>query len=326
MQIGMRFRASNPLAPGRWIGIFVVWGTITYGLAPAAFGHPALHNTLSELDHHLETSPDHRDSRLRRVHIYRKLGRFQEALGDIDQLANQYSNDATIRLIRAQVLVELGQLNRAEDALTSLLEPTTGNISASTRADAHSLMGQILDATDRSTSAPQHLETAMALAPTMERITTLARLYGKQGRRTQARDIWQKGLRVFPDATVLRLGLVTAERTLGRYSQAIKVLEPVLTHARVQSRWLRLRADIYEQNGQITEAGKDRKAAFQQADQRVQKRRTPLSLLERARAHQALGHTVNALRDVNTALALQPALIQAKELRQELETGSGINH
>ncbi|MBR58423.1 MAG: hypothetical protein CMH54_10430 [Myxococcales bacterium] len=297
-----------------------------YGFAPAAFGHPALHDTLSELDQHLDADPNQREDRLHRNHIYRKLGRWQDALVDINRLEKQYPNDTTIRGLRAQILVELGQLSRAEDALIPLLNRKAANIPTRDRADAHALMARILDASNRTAKAPQHLETALNLAPTMERVTTLARLYDRQGLYKQARDTWRKGLRIFPETTVFRLGLVAAERSLGRYSHAIRALNPVLAHARVQSRWLRLRAELYEQNGQPTEAANDRKAALKQANQRVRKRRTPLSLLERARAHQALGNTNHALGDVNTALTLQPGLRQAHELRQELELGSRIKH
>lgn len=146
-------------------------------------------------------------------------------------------------------LKELGQRQEALKHLTNALQIDP------TQADAHYLLGQLMEAQQDAASATRHYEAAVASRPTFVRAyADLCRLYFHAGRLDAAQLMLEKGLELDGSSVILNLyrgNICLAQRA---YPKAIDCYKYVLTMLPDSAIALSNLAKAYLEQGAITDA------------------------------------------------------------------------
>ena len=122
-----------------------------------------------------------------------------------------------------------------------------------------------------------------------------ARLGQHQERIEQIHRAWQQN-----GSFALQTEWIEALLDGRRWAEALSVIEPQLTRSKWQSSWLIRRARAYLGQGQESAAKEDLRRAVAEINQRLDLTRPDLTLLaDRARAHQLLGQSDLANRDLS---------------------------
>lgn len=142
--------------------------------------------------------------------------RHGEALVLLDALPESWREHSAIRLRAALCCLAIGQIERAQRTAKNL----AGQEDAPLRA--RMLLGAIAMSQDRHDEALQHFEAVEADQPRLPGLLTrLGSVYLRTGRHADALRVFEKALRIDPDAAVALDGLAEAHLALEQPSEAL---------------------------------------------------------------------------------------------------------
>lgn len=292
----------------RWLFVFGLLGSLAVVEA-----HEGLPADLARLDARLATRPHDIELLLDRSVVNRRLGDFPAALADLEQVAVLAPGNRRLLVERALTAFAMKDLIRAETDLDLFLSSGSGSVEAfRTRA-------QLREATGRPGQAIEDYEAALRLAPSPELYLARGRLQEATGALDAAAQGYEEGLRRLGGAVVLRLALVRADARLGRYDQAIALVDEVLPSLQVRADWLLQRAELHAAAGRPRDARRDRETALAELDSLLRERSSALWLVSRAKAYLALRREREAVADLERATKLAPRLDEAWELLRQAQ-------
>lgn len=316
--------------------------------APLA-AHPGAHHDIERLTRLLTVSPDRTDLLTQRGRCYRIEGRLTESLADLERAVSLAPQDVEAHLQRGRTLAALGRSAEAHREFTTCLRLQPAHVAALVararvaRASASDCLRSPICAIDARAAAPyptecglpgprqlactrahlraavDDLNAALSIRPDVEPALDRARLLEALGHTDVAADGLHDMLHKLGGAVVLRLELIRLETARGRHAEAVALIDEAMAGATSKIDWLLRRADVYAAAGDGVAARRDRESALAEADRAVARRATALHLVQRARAHLALGRRENAVADVQAALRRSPRYAEARELVRRLQ-------
>jgi tetratricopeptide (TPR) repeat protein len=236
--------------------------------------HPGAPLELRELDAAIATRPAEAKLYVERSRFLRTIGRFDEALADLDR-ARGLGADVDLEEARVHDLRgDHRQVDRAASAAIAR-RPSAG---------AYFLRARAREVLGRNALAAADLRSAIEHGGAIEVELALGRLLRRMGDLDgAARALRSTG------AAVIARERIEVEAARGRTDEAIAVLEPMLSKARVKTDWLLLRADLHERKGLRDRAREDRRRAIVEAERLVELRPSPAAKAALARARIAGG-------------------------------------
>ncbi len=280
----------------------------------AAFAHDGLPLEIREVSATIRENPTDSDALLRRADLYRIERQWVLARADLRAAANAGAPVASTALARGRLELEAGQFAVAERAFDVHLAAGSTFLGHWHRARARRALGR----TDEALSDYDH---AVTLDKAVDVFRERGALLLDAGRAAEAASNFEMALSRLGEVDLLRTDLFHARLAAGRADAAIAAIAPVMARATIRTRWLLLRARAHDAAGRPADATADRAAALRDADRALQKRRSPLLLVDRAQARLASGDRTGARADALEAMGRAPQYAPAASLFLEIERG-----
>ena len=294
---------------------FCVLLAVVWGSSPARADAPT-ERRVAALRERLDRAPADTATRLDLADLLERAGRADEALAELDFVDALAPNDPGAAAVRARALVGVGRTGEALEVLDRLLERTEG------LPAAHALRAELLEELGQLPDALAERDALVALAPSVQARLDHGRLLERLGRLDEAVASYERGVLAHAGASPLRMAAIDAHRRLGHPERALAHTDALIAAARVAPRWRVLRAELLDAMGRSTEARAERERALADAERMLERRRSPLALLERGRAFLALGHTEDAARDLRQSLLRAPDQREARVLLARIPGGA----
>jgi len=282
-------------------------------LALPASAHEALSISIQRVSEQIEATPDDPHLRQHRIDLYLADGHYADALSDLDELEALTPGAPEIYAGRAEVFFATEQPRDAIANLDAHIELTGGTLRSLW------LRGQLHEQALRVGDALADYDAALERGNLVDIYLARARLLVRQGDPIRACEGLAQGIDRMAGSVLLRTELLDVCAMVGNTHCALEQVDAILSQARVQTRWLLRRADLFQSEGRRDEASRDRREALRQADRLVERRGSALSYLDRARVHLALNETELARADLDTALRLLPTSTLEAEVRELLD-------
>lgn len=298
-------RGTQPLARGLMLIAMLA-------LAPHATGHGGIAYELQRVETRLQSQPHDVEALLERAALQRLRGDYGAALADLNNLADRAPTLPELCFQRGMTLAALGYPAEAELDLSYVLSVRpTSRRALVTRATLYEQLGQ-------RSWAVRDYRAALALAPSVDVVLALGRLFERSGALDDAAACYANGLSELHDAEVIKQALVRIEAERGHLDRAIALVDTMIASRSFKAEAYLQRAELHDANGAASLALADRRTALSLIDRSLLKRPSALRRLSRAKALLALKRTDEARRDLELALNQSPSLREAQELLNAL--------
>ena len=289
-----------------WTGLAVALATLSTAAVAHADGTPE--ERIREARELTRRSSGDLEAQLSLVIVLVEERRAEDALSELDVLDALAPRDERSAYWRARALLALSRPQEAEEALRDAESP-----------GALELRGQLREERGERERALEDYGAARAMRPTLDLDLAAARLLERLGRIDEAVAVLDEGVRR-SSSSVLRERTAQLARRSGRYPLALRHVDALIAVA-PSARWRVLRAGILVDAGRGAEAEAELDRAARDADERVERRPSALTLSERARVCIARGDSDGARRDLEQAIRLAPAWPTARRLLAQVEAG-----
>ena len=140
------------------------------------------------------------------------------------------------------------------------------------------LRGQIHEGVNQTALALSDYDASLQQRGFVDAYLRRARLLARQGDLDRARTGLREGILRMEGAVLLRSELIALCRQAGAIDCALEQVDAILAQARVQTRWLLVRAELLDADERPEEASRDRREALRQANDRVEHRGAAMAL------------------------------------------------
>jgi tetratricopeptide (TPR) repeat protein len=284
--------------------------------ATVARAHEGLERELEAADATVRARPGDPQALLARAALLRRAGDAARALADLDVASAIAPALREVSLERGLLLAAV-DARRAEAELDRFLADGPPTVAALVARAA------LRERAHRLAEARADWDAAFRLRPDPDAALARGRLDETLGDLGRAAAGYEEALHALGGAVVVRIALVRVEIARGRFSHARALVDEGMAQAAQKAEWLLLRADVDDAAGQRAAAARTRRAALDEIDASLARKRTPLRLLTRARALIALGRRVDAIRDLEECLAAAPQLDEARRLLERTRRTAG---
>lgn len=278
-------------------------------LIGVAHPHEGVHERVEAVEARVAAQPDRAVHRVALADAYRRAGRPDLALAELEEAARLDPSDKALWLVKAEAHRDLGELAEAEGAADRLLASGPDFAGYALRADVRALRGRPLDALD-------DWDAAIALRVTPDAVIARGRLAEDIGDLDRAAAGYRQG-----SGVAVRQALIEVELRRDRPDAAIAEADALLAANPDHPDWLLLRAHAHEVAGDAASARLDRERALAVLDAQLAVRDTALRRLARARALLALVQVDDARSELEGVVARAPRLPDAQDLLITLEDG-----
>ena len=280
-------------------------------LLPAgpATAHEDLRQRLEVLTLLVEAEPADAGHRMARSRVLLRLGRFAEALADLDAAERLAPHDRDVWLERGRVHLARGAPADAAVAIDRYLTGARPDRQALVvRARARAELGQV-------DSAVADYDRAVDLAGRLEDVLARGALLVRAGRLDQAVRGYRGAPQRLRDAVALRDAIVNVEVQRRRFDAALLEVDAALRRPDGRVRWLLVRADVLRAAGR--NAVPAYAAAASAAEALLHRRASDLVRMQRARAWLGLGRRAEAIAELEGIVRRSPHLRSAVALLAE---------
>jgi predicted Zn-dependent protease len=253
-----------------------------------AHAHGDIHTQIEVVSESLRTDPNNAELYHKRGELHRAHREYRAALADYQRAQRLAPDLRVVHLSRGRALLETGQLEQAQRALTRFLEL------GPTHAEALQLRARALARLGRRARADADFGAALASIDDpspdlfLERADNLARA----GKLADAMIVLDRAVELLGPLVTLHSAALELELRLGRYDAALSRIGALLAAAPRPEEWLARKADVLALAGRLDEARAARVEAL-------------LALERLPRSKRQLKHTLALERELRTALGEQ---------------------
>ncbi|MEW5848713.1 MAG: hypothetical protein AB2A00_07855 [Myxococcota bacterium] len=275
--------------------------------------HQGLAADIARVSARLWQDPADVSALVERAVLYRRQGELALALADLHWAATFAPDDVAVVQERGLVLARMG------DHVAALRDLERVALRDDVPKDVRVALATIHEAQGHLVEAWVQYDEALRVHPDPELFLARGRIDEQLRRWEVAASGYREGLSALDGAVVLRLALLRVLKVTCGHQEAIALIDDAMAASQVKADWALMRADFREQAGDGRGARRDRENALRESNELLQRGRTALRLLTRARALAALGRTSEARKDAQAALELAPRLDDATSLLATLQ-------
>ncbi len=276
-------RISRLLLWALWLPLFA---------AQHSLAHPDFDAQLRQLDLDSQQQPADNLIRLRRADIYAQQGKFSEALQQTTSVPGSEREQREIRLARAYIYFESGQLETARALISDFLKDEPEY------ARGWLLLGRSEAGLRKVQSAVEHFQRGLKLLaqPNPDEYLELARWQSALGRFEAAVATLEEGGRRL-GSPALALEIISLQRQAGDFQSALERTEKLLAASASKPELLQmLRAELLEQSGRLTDARTAFRALAESKTEAQAGRRTTAAETTRQEARAGLARVEGKLK------------------------------
>lgn len=285
-------RQFRKLIAGIITGSFLAWGI-------AVLAHDGPEHEIEELTERIEKEGESANLLLQRAIEYNVLGKYGEAIKDLQRALNFDADSPIIHLELSRAYFANAKTNEAFDTATRGLKLAT---EPEAKASLLMMRAEIARARKDYAKAIEYVERALKETPDIiEAYLSRSRLQHLLGQKKERIKGLEEGIKATASG-LLEGEYLDALLDGGKHEQALGKIEEELRDARLRSTWLIRRAKVYFAQDKDDQAKEDLKEAVEELNKRLGRSASdPLLLLDRAEAQELLGKREEAKKDYEEA-------------------------
>lgn len=283
------------------------------GFSSTASGHGDMDPEIHEITEELEEEPESVRLLIKRGHVFRSYGRFEEALADFNKAGELDPNNRQVRLEHSITLSSMGLNEEAESGLNAVLQEDLGPLKIFALAERAAIRVR----TNRPELAIEDYTAVLRLQPTSEVYFRRGKLQESLGLLEEAAENYNEGITKLGHAIVLKNALIETRIKQKKYEDALVLIDDQIHRTPVKTQQYFQRAEVLRQMGRKEEARATYDQALSEANRILGKRHTAIHLMARAKIYHALGQQQEAMNDLREALRHAPRYEDAEQLLQE---------
>ncbi|MCB9641385.1 MAG: tetratricopeptide repeat protein [Myxococcales bacterium] len=265
-----------------------------------AFSHLGLHDEIASLSRMLRKNPTHVGLLMRRSALYRRHGEMKLAQQDLLKVGQISPHSPRLCLAWGKLWFAMQRWTKAEQSLLCAQKERVPSW------QSFWYMARLHRRFSRKKEAIEQYQAALRLRQRPGIYLELGGFWEEQQELEKAAKLYRAGVRSLGGAVTLRMALLRVLRKMGRYREAIVVIEQAMKGLPVRFEWWMRRAEILERLGKKQAALRDRRRALQEVRELLRLRDSSLNREREVRALLVLGHKDEALRRLRLWLRSTP--------------------